>query len=656
MTNPFNITKAVDYSDEELNNFWVDFPKGGFKSSIKPTSEMPMIILGSKGSGKTHIMKHFSYTVQSLRHKENLLSGIIKDGYIGTYLRCSGLNAYKFSGRGEKDDVWESFFAYYLELWLSQLLLNNVNCLVENSKVKINVSLIISKIINLLDIDCSETRISTLTELSSFFHNLQKDIDFAINNRALTQTKISENVKILVSPGKLIFGIPEILSQNIPEFQSLKYLYLLDEYENFTENQQKYFNTLVRERKNPTCFKIGARRYGIRTKQTLSAKEEIKHGSEYELLDIDDIFRRNPQDYKTFLEDISLKRLSYANLEIERDSINSYFETFSEKKLFEQVKKRKKKHIIKFGNKLGKYFNDAIKTEIVDNLKFNTNLILERTNIFLLFRAWKNNKDLLKESLIIKDNCLKYYDNPDKHSPHGKILDKYKNDIIDYLYRENNLKPQSKIGFDNLVRISNGIPRHFLIIMKHIFRWNEFYGQEIFKNSEQKIDVKSQMNSISDAALWFLEDAKVPGNDGNRMKNSIERLCDYLRELRFSDLPPECSISSFSINTKVIPSDIKEIIDFLEQYSYIIKTEKGRRDKNLNTRHETFQINGLLAVEWELSLARRGIVSLSDIEIKGIFYPDNEQDYKSIRGKALSNCNAPFNSGMDKLDLFSQTL
>ena len=54
--NPFNITKAVDYTDEELNKFWVDFPmEKGFSGIIKPTSDMPMIIVGSKGSGKTHI-------------------------------------------------------------------------------------------------------------------------------------------------------------------------------------------------------------------------------------------------------------------------------------------------------------------------------------------------------------------------------------------------------------------------------------------------------------------------------------------------------------------------------------------------------------------------------------------------------------------------
>ena len=70
--NPFNITKAVDYSDEEINKYWVDIPEGnGFIDIIKPTSPMPMLILGGKGSGKTHIMRYFSFNLQKLGTKIN---------------------------------------------------------------------------------------------------------------------------------------------------------------------------------------------------------------------------------------------------------------------------------------------------------------------------------------------------------------------------------------------------------------------------------------------------------------------------------------------------------------------------------------------------------------------------------------------------------
>src|SRR4051812_8895501 len=115
--NPFNITKAVDFTDQQINDFWVDIPSGaGFASMAKPTSPMPMQIIGGKGSGKTHLMRFFSYPLQKIRHTRDILGGIQKDGYLGIYLRCGGLNSARFKEKGQTDEVWESVFSYYMEL------------------------------------------------------------------------------------------------------------------------------------------------------------------------------------------------------------------------------------------------------------------------------------------------------------------------------------------------------------------------------------------------------------------------------------------------------------------------------------------------------------------------------------------------------------
>ena len=99
--NPFNVTKAVDLDDKQIGDYWVDLPGGGgFQELVRPTSPMPMIILGGKGSGKTHILRYCSYQVQRMLHKSDVGAGLQEDGYIGIYLRCGGLNASRFSGKG----------------------------------------------------------------------------------------------------------------------------------------------------------------------------------------------------------------------------------------------------------------------------------------------------------------------------------------------------------------------------------------------------------------------------------------------------------------------------------------------------------------------------------------------------------------------------
>ncbi|RZJ83601.1 MAG: hypothetical protein EOO20_22505 [Chryseobacterium sp.] len=123
--NPFNVTKAVDLSNKQINEYWVDIAGDrGFMQIIKPTSPMPMLILGSKGSGKTHVMKYFSFELQKLRSVGEIKHMISSDGYIGIYMRCGGLNAGRFSGKGQNDEAWITVFSYYMDLWLALKVLN----------------------------------------------------------------------------------------------------------------------------------------------------------------------------------------------------------------------------------------------------------------------------------------------------------------------------------------------------------------------------------------------------------------------------------------------------------------------------------------------------------------------------------------------------
>jgi predicted AAA+ superfamily ATPase len=121
MENPFNITKANDYSDLDIASYWVDF--FGDSKRIKPNSPMPILIKGSKGSGKTHLLKYFSYELQKIKSGNNLDNILNQDKYIGIFYRCSGLNSDRFKGKGISDEDWTLIFSYYLELWFAQKLI-----------------------------------------------------------------------------------------------------------------------------------------------------------------------------------------------------------------------------------------------------------------------------------------------------------------------------------------------------------------------------------------------------------------------------------------------------------------------------------------------------------------------------------------------------
>ena len=81
-----------------------------------------------------------------------------------------------------------------------------------------------------------------------------------------------------------------------------------------------------------------------------------------------------------------------------------------------------------------------------------------------LNRRWKEGKiaDLLKVATQIEEEAKIFYKTNDKTSEHSKIIEKYKNDIIDTLAREGREK-QPNWGFERLVALSCGTPRIFLM-------------------------------------------------------------------------------------------------------------------------------------------------------------------------------------------------
>lgn len=655
-TNPFNITKAVDYSDEQIKSYWVDIPEGGFTQIVKPTSPMPMLILGGKGSGKTHIMRYFSYGLQKLRYKEDFFKQFNEDGYLGIYMRCSGLNSNRFRGKGQSSEVWIDIFSYYIELWLSQLVLNTIIDIFNTHLSHIEEKIICGKIKDLFDSETKERNLDTFTSVLTYIKELQRLVDYNVNNISLTGGDLS-NLEIQVTPGKLIFGIPKILESRIPLFKDIQFLYLLDEFENLTIEQQQHINTLLREKEAPSTFKIGARLYGVRTYNTNSADEENKENSEFEVYNIDKEFRDRENDYKEWAKTICVKKLSNAGYaaSIDKESphyINQFFEEFSLKELNESLKGKSDKNSRVYFNELSRELTKyKIQTpqidQILSNLAFDQDRLLERANVFIFYRAWKDKKtDLLSSSTKIKSECEKYFLEKDKTTEHHKVLDKFKNDLIDKLCREaNELTPY--LGIDNFIKMSAGIPRHLLIILKHIFRWSNFNGENPF-SGKKAISKESQNSGLKDAANWFLEDARLAGDTGEKMQSSIRRLGLYLKEIRFSQTPPECSISSFRINRLELDDSILKVLDYLEQYSYLINVTQ-RRDKNTNRMDYTYQVNGLIAPYFELSIWRRGVLSINKNEAKLIFAPHEERLFNDLISSKRRQYNPPFTAASSTL-------
>jgi hypothetical protein len=120
---------------------------------------------------------------------------------------------------------------------------------------------------------------STFADLLNWSGQSQRHLDSEVNNLLFTKTL---RTRIRVTRGRLLFGIPQLLAKRVEQLKNVVFSYQLDEFENISEQQQRYINSLLRERQAPSTFRVGSRLYGVKTYKTYSSDEENREGSEFD--------------------------------------------------------------------------------------------------------------------------------------------------------------------------------------------------------------------------------------------------------------------------------------------------------------------------------------------------------------------------------------
>ena len=432
--NPFRVTRAADFTDLQIDSYWVDLAaEGGFQEAIKPRLDMPMLILGGKGSGKTHIMRYLSFPLQRIRHSADVVSEIAAEGYLGIYMRCSGLNATRFRGKGQSDDVWATVFAYYMELWLAQLAVDTCFNAIRGS-ASVNETAIAGEIAELFD-DPEEDFPTSLQGLSAHLRELLKRLDVAINNCAIDGAL---HVSIRATSGKLVFGIPDVFVKHVAEIKDCLFVYLIDEFENLAAEQQKLVNTLLRERQGPCSFKVGARLFGVRTYSTFCADEDNKEGSEYELLPLDELSRQNEERYAVFARRLVVRRLVRGGVlstaPESDDEMRGFLEQSLEGDPTQGLAQEATRFVApKYEGRDRPYFgrlrrmmelglrSDAAHgissaediDAVLDRLACADFPLLEKLNCFMLYQQWSSRRNLPEAAASISRDCQSYVNDRD---------------------------------------------------------------------------------------------------------------------------------------------------------------------------------------------------------------------------------------------------
>jgi hypothetical protein len=664
--NPFGITKAVDLNDEQILSLWVNVSGADFAEFARPQSPMPTFIMGAKGSGKTHLMRYHSFELQALRHRHEglaLREGIARDGYVGIYMRCSGLNSGRFAEKRQPSEVWKELFAYYIELWLTQHLLHIIRQL-ELGQDDGSESELCRSIISLFD-KAPELPPDNISSLQHLFLQLQRKLDFEVNNCVLTG-KI--NVEVLATRGRLVFGIPKLLVQRYDFLKKVLFVYSIDEFENLTIEQQKLINTLVREKELPSTLRIGSRLYGVKTQATDSAEEENLRNSEFETLYLDHLFRTHKKRYSVFAKELIEKRLIAAyglpgeDGKVESIDINwgKFFEGWDDNWRSKDIlalvgggNSSERAHFVSLRRKLQSAHVPSHAIErIMNNLVAPNYPLLEKVNILLLFQEMFKGEDPLRISGTIRTMCREFAEEQNPAGRYGGTLDHFKSDLLAQLLRETGAK-QHYLGLETFIAMSAGLPRALLTILRSVFEWSFFNGEDPLRT--YRLSLSAQQRGVKDASDWFYENMRKAGDDGLAIQGAIDRLAQMFRVNRFADKPVECSLICFSASEEDASDEALRILRLCESRSFLNRITGGQRDKNSKKVTMKFQLNNMLSPRWDLPLGRRGAIAFDSRQLDAIFDPNKRAKFDQVLIEWQDRMTAPhFGKANPKIDVGAQ--
>ena len=279
--------------------------------------------------------------------------------------------------------------------------------------------------------------------------------------------------------------------------------------------------------------------------------------------------------------------------------------------------------------------------------------LVEKANVFQLYRAWSQGRDIVEAAARLSTGPEGDSGEHNANRAYRRVMDHYVTDLKAQLYRDLKMPPVYA-GMREFITMSGGLPRNLLVILKNIYQWAAFNGEQPFRSGE--ISLGAQRQGVLESSDWFFADAKPMGADGEDLQASIRRLGDMFRFLRFSAKPVESSLASFSGDLTACSPRAKDLVELAEKWDLLVEVERGQKERNTGLEERKFHLNRLLSPRWNLPTGRRGAIRLSSEELNAIFDPDKSADFNRVLRCRLDRMKPPFRPRSRSSGAVQQTL
>lgn len=574
--NPFEDINANKINDNRILNLWCTPFDDNLISNINEerfrTQPLPIILQGFRGSGKTMILRYFSYPVQKERAKCNrssIYSQIIEEKSVGFYFVCEEAFIKTFRQIFTKtSDMWIEIFEHYFELrFCKQIITVLKDIATEKSDFEFEF---FSRIDNLKN---SFPIFNQVNSFDQFLNAINEEIlyiDNYKNDYIFSDCEFNPNQTLdLYSLSSRIISI----INSFEEFSNTMFLLLVDEFENLPEELQRFFNTAIKFSKGSISLRIGRRSEGKITTATINNAEYLRENHDYFLARID---TDNYHSHKKYFAEIAEKRLVQNAFFHDRCSI-SFIIGSSENLDNECINlcHGKTKHIKQILSSR-KDINDSNLDSVITIISNPENPIAEALNALWVVRNKTTDPILAaKKASKAMTDFFSGIDNSDSRKYKLDYSSKYRYSItclIASVYK----KQKMYYSFNTVTFLSNGNTRSFINICRLIISNALFYERDSFLESK-RVSNETQNKAICEFAYSEFNSICSIIRSGNYIRNLILNIGNVFSDFHKDKLLRYPETNQFVFNKLELSPEVRTVIDIAESWSMIIKRDKAQR-------------------------------------------------------------------------------
>lgn len=652
--NPFVEYNSNILSSEQISEFFTEpFDLFDITATDISREKSSIIFIGGRGTGKTMLLRQFSYNVQkvSMAERMSYLDRVKQDKYIGVYFRVDTplLRSLESIGRySESANFAEDVFIHFFELSIFKEYLEIVKIFLSDCKIEKGTKSYYSVIQELKAlVDCSF--IPTSNDVDDFLAFIIGQINYVWKYQSEKAIDIDGNIKFVPACGMVLPGrlSNEFLKTSIFHtigLDEVNVLLLIDEFENFSETQQKVINTAMRFSKDYGArFRIGMRPNGFKTFGTLDNTDFVKEGRDYRKVECGFAFvRKGHEPYPELVKRIADKRLNASSQLKGRCIVDILGESENLEAEAKEIVRGRSKHFDKYIQLINKKNGTNYVTDDLLMLK-HENPLFEMENLRLLLSGKP-----LNYVLKAFHDYLKNIDSVEKQKYYNDYNKKYKLTFVHVLCSIYRVEKKWYYSFSDYCQLSSGVVGHFIELCRTAFDIAYFRERDALFNGH--ISAKIQTDAAYEVA--YSERDMIPRikTYGNALATFISNIGNAFGHIHMDLYMRYPETNSFPVVIDTLEEENRKLLEVACMWSLLIKKPNLQDTNAQGKKMDIFYLNRILAPVYKISYRIRGgfnPVKISDSYFKSSFEPHGVLPPEKTKDKAQTS------EESDQLTLFS---